>query len=305
MHATPETVTHRCLLATVALYVSGADGVLHPATAVLDSGSSINLIERSFARRLGLPQHAITAHIQCVDGARVKPHGSIQLAIESMVTSWKTNVQALVVDSITHELPATSFSTANWNIPKGMPLADPRFSHSKPVDLLLGAELFYSCLQAGKVPLGDGLPSMFNSNFGWFIAGPIIASDPLVSRNFSAFLSEPISEHALERFWQPESVADCNPRTAEELKYKVHYVQNNTRNANGRYVVRLPRKNNPPPLGRTRPQAERRFASLERRLSRDPVLAEMVDRLSAEYTTTPKVAISKAKHRRRDACASS
>ena len=158
MHATPETVTHRCLLATVALYVSGADGVLHPATAVLDSGSSINLIERSFARRLGLPQHAITAHIQCVDGARVKPHGSIQLAIESMVTSWKTNVQALVVDSITHELPATSFSTANWNIPKGMPLADPRFSHSKPVDLLLGAELFYSCLRQARCRLGTVCP---------------------------------------------------------------------------------------------------------------------------------------------------
>lgn len=60
--------------------------------------------------------------------------------------------------------------------------------------------------------------------------------------------------------------------TTEEAKCETHFSQNVTRDGNGRYVVRLPFRENHRPLDESRTTTLRRFHALEHKLSTDDIL---------------------------------
>ncbi|XP_036142116.1 uncharacterized protein LOC118645350 [Monomorium pharaonis] len=64
---------------------------------------------------------------------------------------------------------------------------------------------------------------------------------------------------------------------------EAHYVKNTIRDANGRYIVRLPFRTNNTDLGYSRSQALRRFYSLQKRLRADPHVNAEYSRVMNEY----------------------
>lgn len=71
----------------------------------------------------------------------------------------------------------------------------------------------------------------------------------------------------IRKFWETEE----NPKdqvnlTMEERSVVRHFQETHSRSETGRFIVPLPKDPHKPPLGETRPQAVRRFLSLERSL---------------------------------------
>ncbi|XP_062714092.1 uncharacterized protein LOC134290885 [Aedes albopictus] len=81
-----------------------------------------------------------------------------------------------------------------------------------------------------------------------------------------------------------ETIPSGPVRSSEENRCEELYAATTTRDATGRYIVRLPRTEDPEKvLGESRSIADRRFLSLERRLGRDPATKDSYDRFMDEY----------------------
>ena len=54
-----------------------------------------------------------------------------------------------------------------------MKLADPKFSSPNKVHILIGNELFFEILKAGKIRTGDGKLLLQNTAFGYLVTGTL------------------------------------------------------------------------------------------------------------------------------------
>ncbi|XP_062703921.1 uncharacterized protein LOC134286333 [Aedes albopictus] len=184
---------------------------------------------------------------------------------------------------ITIDLPVVSSSADDWHAPKDLSLADPTYNKTGAIDMLLGAEHFFTYINPGtRVEEGEN-PVLVESVFGWIVTGrnqkPITL--PPVACHVS--LSDPLQE-ALERFWRIEEVENQPSYSVEEQQCESHYSSHFSRTPEGRYVVRLPRHPNfDHMLGESKSAALRRFHCLEKRLSREPHLKEEYHTFLEEY----------------------
>ncbi|CAG4957932.1 unnamed protein product [Colias eurytheme] len=95
---------------------------------------------------------------------------------------------------------------------------------------------------------------------------------------------------AVQRFWEVEE-----PPTArrEQATYSKLFFQNNTgRLCSGRFVTRLPFLPSRPPLGQSRMLAEKRLASMERRMKRDSAFRTKYVEFMQEYLELGHMSIS-------------
>ncbi|XP_055633284.1 uncharacterized protein LOC129773664 [Toxorhynchites rutilus septentrionalis] len=80
-------------------------------------------------------------------------------------------------------------------------------------------------------------------------------------------------EEKIERFWTIEELQDVPKLTQEELDCEEHFRTTFSRDATGRYVVRLPKQMGfEQMIGESKETALRRFMQLERRFNKDPEL---------------------------------
>jgi hypothetical protein len=111
-----------------------------------------------------------------------------------------------VLPSITVQLPTSPLNpNIKATLPPHVKLADPSFNKFGPVDILIGANIFYSILSNQKLKLQNGLVAR-STGFGWIIA---------VGGNVpSEFQPRIISCHSIDQlhqqitqFWQSEEGA--------------------------------------------------------------------------------------------------
>jgi hypothetical protein len=74
---------------------------------------------------------------------------------------------------VTENLPAQTFSSKALNLPQSLQLADPHFNVSGPIDMLMGAQLFWQILNKGQISLGHNKPVLQQTHFGWIIGGAL------------------------------------------------------------------------------------------------------------------------------------
>ncbi|XP_032672667.1 uncharacterized protein LOC116844765 [Odontomachus brunneus] len=134
-----------------------------------------------------------------------------------------------------------------------------------------------------------------NTKLGWVLAGPIMlktnskTSDMLVtttSLHCSTQQGESLNRN-LERFWEIEN---CNTyvrpiMSKTEQKCEEIFELTTVRDNNGRFVVRLPIREDAEPLGESRGIAENRLRQLERRFKSNPSLREEYNKFMREYET--------------------
>ena len=161
---------------------------------------------------------------------------------------------------------------ANLNIPKNIKLADTGFHISKPIDMLLGASVFWSLLSVGQITLGNGLPMLQKTHLGWVISGSLNIIN-LNSSSCNLNINNNLKlEQQLERFWNIEECLPASKFSKEELDCENHFVQTSTREFDGRFVVSLPIKDNISELGDSEQIALKQFYNLENRLNKKPEL---------------------------------
>ncbi|XP_062541412.1 uncharacterized protein LOC134209443 [Armigeres subalbatus] len=171
--------------------------------------------------------------------------------------------------------------------PPGIQLADPAFHQPNHVDLILGAEIFFELFNVtGRIQLGNGLPTLVNSVFGWVVSGETTQrsiTTPIVCN--IATVSD--INNLMEKFWsiEEDSVRSCY--SVEEIACEEHFRRTFSRNPDGRYIVRLPVKEEViVNLVDNRRTAIRRFRLLQTQLARNEELNQQYCDFMNEYLTS-------------------
>ncbi|XP_011883727.1 PREDICTED: uncharacterized protein LOC105570885, partial [Vollenhovia emeryi] len=175
---------------------------------------------------------------------------------------------------------------SNFKIPQNIKLADPQFNISSDIDILIGAELFWSVLCVGQIKASVSHPLLQKTRFGWILAGRLgeFTRKSQKIQSLHASITNSQLHEQLTRFWQLESMEDPNTYTSEEVICEKHFSDNVARNQQGRYIVKLPfRELAKGKIGNSKEIALKRLLSLERRFTRNPQLKVQYTQFLREY----------------------
>ncbi|XP_065092267.1 uncharacterized protein LOC135713092 [Ochlerotatus camptorhynchus] len=274
-----EILSSKVFLSTVVVAIRDQKGGTQLTRALLDNGSQINLM---FKRR------AICVLITGVGQSESTARHAVNTTVKSRVTDFSIELDFLVLQRVTPELPSVTIPIKHWNIPHDLQMADPQFNISGRIDLLLGAEHFFSFLRDREVKrmvLGPKLPILVDSVFGWIVSGRDESLQQKQSvRCCTAVTPIERMEDLLEKFWRVESCDDRPAWSKEEQDCEEHFKSTHSRAEDGRYIVQLPKQNSwNRMLGESRATALDRYKKLENRLERHPDMKEPYHAFMKEY----------------------
>lgn len=290
VHAHTSSSRSNVLLSTALIKIPDRKGIYHDARAVLDSGSERCFITKSLCDKLDAQIIQSTQTINGVGSSVTQCTQSCNIEFKAQIGHFSSRMNCIVLPKITSNLPSITFSRIEFDIPDNVTLADPYFFESLPIDVLIGADLFWNLLSEGKIKLSNG-SFLQNTKLGWIVSGLVKPNTKKShSKNIKCFftqtLNEPSSlENQLRKFWEIEEVSSCSIKALsdEERACEEHFVNTTTRSENGKFCVRIPFKSSPSTLGETRKTAENRFYALEKRLERNPEYKKMYTDFIHEY----------------------
>ena len=267
-HVSQLGSARRALLMTCQIQVISPNGMITKARALLDSASSASFITERLAQHLRLPRRHHNLRMSGIGGSltQMNTRGIVKLNISRVGQGGKImDVEAIVLPKVTSDLPTHAISfQQEWKHLTRLDLADPEFGTPGRVDLLLGTEVFSRAVLHGRRYGPPGTPSAFKTCFGWVLAGTVQGDQDQLPAYTCCHVSV---DSILKRFWEIEEFNPQQPIfSLEEKSVMKHFKENHIRDDKGRYIVSLPRKIDVESLGESRPQAVRRFLTLERSL---------------------------------------
>ncbi|XP_062557814.1 uncharacterized protein LOC134222670 [Armigeres subalbatus] len=275
------------LLPTALVNIRDGKGSTKVARCLLDCASQRNFISRALCERLQIPRsrlpHSIV--ISGIGNKSVSVEYQSTVTLMSRVAPFSLDTSMLVLPSITVKLPQFTVDTRSWSIPPHVDLADPSFAVSGSIDLILGAAHFFQVLRYGRITIGEQLPLLQNTEFGWVISGECMLNDHDHANPRTCQFSNPCAiEELVNRFWQLEEVQDNRGWSPSERFCEEHFIRNTTRNTHGRFIVKLPKREELlMQLKDNRYNATRRFYSLERSLEANPEKKILYHKFVKEY----------------------
>lgn len=278
------------ILGTCVVNIRSSRGSFITCRALLDSGSQLNFMTERLASQLNLRLSKRNCCVGGIGEALVDIRGSTSTSVQSRLNSFKINLECMVLKRITTLQPISRIDISGWEIPKNIILADPYFHSPQHIDILIGAGAFFNILSVGQIRLGNNLPTIQKTMFGWIVSGQYDHAP--TARSATLFSTNSVVENTadrnmvdlVQRFWAIETLDDSKPHfTAEELSCESHFLKTVRRNMDGRFIVRLPFKEDISTLGDSFAIAQKRFLNLERRLLRDPSLRDSYTEFIHEY----------------------
>ena len=186
-------------------------------------------------------------------------------------------MEALTLPKICNPLGPVKLSLMDNPHLQGLTLADSYPRNSVQVDVLIGADHYYSFV-TGTCKRGENPESLVavESYFGWIITGPVDSYSKQTSAMLTMVENNEVTA-SLRRFWELESIGiveAVNPTMSQEEELAVNDFNDGLNFDGKNYEVRLPWKRDHPKLENNYAQAVKRLESIERKLKRDPEKAE-------------------------------
>ncbi|XP_055686819.1 uncharacterized protein LOC129792077 [Lutzomyia longipalpis] len=272
---------YEILLPTISLFVTGADGRYYRCRAFYDSCSQPNLITRRFAEKAFLQLQPTTLRpLKGITQQTMNLQYTVTATITSRDKKFSQTVNFVVVDEIADRQPNFDMDIS-MVFPSDITLADPEFNKPGRVDMLIGAQLFGKTRRMGA--FGES-PEFTETAFGYIASGSI-SMDANTDNNTCFLTMEADSLHQMiEKFWKIEEAENNSSKLTPNEQYcEQHFVENTTRDESGRFIVRLPTKENLHSIGDTKSAALKRFLYMEKKLQRDPKLKEQYVSFMREY----------------------
>ena len=230
--------------------------------------------------------HTSSQEISGIGEIRAKIKSAVLATVKSRISTFQWSSRFLVTKSISAKQPGQEIDIANWKIPQNLELADPLFFKPQHIDMLISSEVFFDLLLDGRISLGQGMPCLTNTHFGWIVGGSYHGGSNanLVSCNLTTNSSLPNLDTTLKRFWEVEEYTQNSSKfTQEEEACEAHFAEHARFDGNNKVQVRLPFKLSPKVLGNSFDMAKRRFLALEKRLDANPSLKDMYIQFMDEY----------------------
>ncbi|XP_046143725.1 uncharacterized protein LOC123988305 [Osmia bicornis bicornis] len=247
-----KCMVEQSILSTAVVYVEDRQGQRVPCRTLLDSGSQSNFITYNLCKKLGIKYEPTDVQVSGLAGKSSAIKDRVNVRIASRVNNFSANISCL---------------------------ADPDFNKSRPIDMLIGVGLFWHLLCVGQHNAGSELLWQ-KTQLGWVLGGKI--SWPINEKIQRCHLVTNQDLYSLmERFWQVEEV---EVGTGEEIdECEAFFRATTRRDKTGRYIVQIPFNSQVERVGTSRQQAENRFKSIERKLSKQPQLREQYVQFMKEY----------------------
>lgn len=254
--------------------------------ALLDCGSQSSFITKSMQQKLQLKSNPIESiNVIGIGNSCAKKAVESSIAqLKSTTSDYNVTLAFYVLDDLTGELPKAPINLQNTQIPKSIELADPKFCQPAPIEVLIGADLFWDVLQGEQISLGPSNPKLQKTKFGWIVAGPIQSNT--YNKNIQCnhvIMTKSTVDQLLPKFWELEELPQKKQLSEEEEECEKHYLNNTTRLPTGRFCVKLPLKDSPDCLGDSYKQAKRRFLNLEKRFQKNSELKTQYTEFIREY----------------------
>lgn len=278
-------VKKHVLLATAEVFVVGNGGCIIKSRALLDSGSDSHIITERLASQLKLKLERVDLPINGFNDLQTNVKHLVSTTIHSRFgTDPQYKLDFLVVPRVTSSIPAVEVDVSSLSLPSTLPLADPSFHNPGDIDLILGNEIFFDLVKAGRVKLGNSSAVLVETELGWVVGGSVHnRSVKQLSRvcHFNHFEEE--LNHTLSKFWEVESVPSNGLLTKSEIAVEQHFCRTCTRDEQGRYQVRLPFNDLKDKLGDSYELAKQRFDRLKVSLNKNPNKRKQYEEFMAEY----------------------
>lgn len=293
----PGSVSSTILLATARVRVVDSSGKAHLIRCLIDSGSQNHFVTRQCCERLSLTPRDTRCSISVngFGGSSNPVSGETEFEFFSRFDrSRPYKIRPLVVESITQRLPTSVIDKSMLNYLKGAPLADDVFDRPGDIEMLIGAQLFSRLILAGRIYGPPGRPDALQTTLGYIIMGEVPLIKPTRYDRVAVFcaVTGPRLDEVVRSFWELEEVPSCTAArmSREEQECEEFYVATTTRDTTGRYTVALPFKSDPENIGNSLPVAEKRFLSLERKMSKSSQLRDAYDEVIRDYLSSGYVA---------------
>lgn len=272
------------LLSTANILVQDIHGNYHMCRALLDNGSQLNFITKRLYNKIQLPTSNITHSVEGFGNSVTKICQSTNIKIKSTINSFSLeNISFLVTDKITKNLPEISFDSTNLQIPENITLADKNFNKSGPIDMLIGASIFWNLICVGQIILPNNSVIIQKTKLGWIVSGPL-SFNSLTPSVCNLAIDTSSIQTQLEKFWKIEDYQTKQFLSREEQECEDYFLQTTSRDSLGKFVVSLPFKENVSDLGNNSfDNALKRFYNTEKRLNNNPSLKAQYSDFISEY----------------------
>lgn len=266
------------VLPTALVEIADDDGHFHTVRALLDSGSMISFVTSKCAERLRIPINPTGVSITCIGGGSVKnATGSTHLSFRARNSRNLQTGEFVIVPKITSPLPSHPIPTLEDGQCEDLPLADPTWNVSGPIDVLFGANIYPHLLRPGGCRKFQNF-SAYPTILGWVVTGSAPGTDV-----YAACCTTTSLDSSLKRFWEIEEVSQVIPPPEEDLQAEKQFQESVKRTEDGRFSVALPFKEFPPILGTSKQNSDRRLLHMERRLNHDSHLRTLYHDFMSNY----------------------
>lgn len=275
------------LLATSRAVIIKNNGDKHVVRILIDQGSELSFIAEDVVLRLQVERKAASVPLLGIGGTfSGRTKGVVTIQLQSIYDqSSMCTITAFILPRLTAKLPPFD-AHSSWPHITGLQLADPDFSRSGYIQLIIGADNYGSVIMKGLIKGKDlNSPLAQQTIFGWVISGPISTDDVLIKAYGYHCAVDDDLQRILTKFWTQEELPLSTPATLnpDEMECEQHFLTTHTRDDSGRYIVRLPMKSTPTDLGDSRSIALRCLNRLVKRLSTDALYNQRYVDFIEEY----------------------
>ncbi|XP_043258045.1 uncharacterized protein LOC122400588 [Colletes gigas] len=273
------------LLGTAQITILDKYSKEHTCRVLLDSGSQTHFITQRLAELLQLEKGKIDLSFSGLGQLNTQAKYVVKTGIKSKTSPFRAQVKFIALPSITGRLPLRQIDISDLELPRHIQLADPAFHIPGEIDALIGNALFYDLLETGQIKLNKSSIILQNTQVGWIVTGEVDSKRRNNSHKANRFCHLATSlDTQINRFWEMEEIPQQNFLSAEERECEAHFVENTTRNEQGRYMVRLPFNDRRSLLGDSKAMALKRFYNLERKLQIQTELKTQYTEFLKEYS---------------------
>lgn len=281
--AKAEVHNEQVILATAQIAAQSRNNDTIILRALIDQGSQASFITEAAAQLLNLERVSVNGKITGISSATLTTKSMVNLKFHAVRdSSHLLTAEAYVLKRLTSLLPSQEFPADTWPSFEQSELADPHFHKPGSIDVLLGADVHAHIILDG-IRRHNSLLAL-NSRLGWLISGRITQTDSK-SHHVVVMHTQVEVDQLLRQFWEiDEYIPNKKPLSQLETQCEEHFMKTHTRNADGRYKVCLPFKDEDTPnLGNSRSLAVNRLLQMEKRFKHKPEFQEEYCKFMRQY----------------------
>ncbi|GFU77929.1 integrase catalytic domain-containing protein [Trichonephila clavipes] len=279
------TYGNKCvLLNTFMIFVKSADGYRIKLRGLLDNASTICVLREDIARKLGFKFKSANQSITGINGITQSSKYSANIEVSNRDYTFARKVQFSILPKITDAIPVSKLNISDLNIPASIALADSNFHMPGQIDILIGSKLFFEILNPEQHYLQEGNVILQNTKFGYLVTGTLPQSQQQAN---CCLISEPSLDITVKKFFELESLPDDSKeitKSEEEIYCEEHFVSTYKRDKTGRFIVRLPIKENAETLlGYSKENAIKRLNGIWEKLNKNNTMGTLYKEFMNEY----------------------